>query len=736
MRWNALIAAAGAEGLIRELGLDWLLSGDGSPGEKDRALAWEVLVELRTRISTQPLHFLDGDEATALDSLYKLFEIVRDVLKKHGADAQQTAALVVAVLNQVIRPFTAQWHRRNVAGDLARDDACREFRGELRAVQQRLMLAERLLEAVACGEATAVRTPKPEGRVEWGGSIAFDRLLGLPLEPAAGENAQQIIQRERAEIENRREAVGQVRGSDDLAGLAISGGGIRSATFALGVIQGLAARGMLRQVDYLSTVSGGGYVGAWLSSLLNTDSTDCGPQPDRAPFKTDNVTLPDSSDSAAIRHLRNHSRYILPASFSGWLGTVGQAAYGIASNMIVLSTLVFVAVLATGAVLQGRLAGLYQAVKIGQTPEVELWGLSWWTQALWAASLALLFLVPLVQRLGRLGGAWSAATSVWQRLTIGGFVVSLLALALDSVPLAHYGYFAAVHFVSESLYGHTAGWSLAATGVALVNAAGFLAARSRWVARLVSARPRLGKLVFSLLWLAGPALVVFAYFELCRVCVADPPQYVVQFDASLVGAEDWAFELTATGLLWALLAGSFFYALLTNVNFTSLHRYYRNRLAETYLLRRQPDGPSLALRQRLGRRARGEPGAVRTAAPSLPVRDRRRRRVRSGPGLSGADPAAAVRLGGSGRADRDGFGASALGRSSRGNGRWAPRERTEARHLQPRPLRRGPHRVSRRRDGVADLYQIDSDGQRAGLRAGLPPPSSGLSAPIDGGSSV
>src|SRR5262245_47439157 len=49
----------------------------------------------------------------------------------------------------------------------------------------------------------------------------------------------------------------------ELCGLAISGGGIRSATFALGVLQGLAATHMLPRFDYLSTVSGGGYIGAW-----------------------------------------------------------------------------------------------------------------------------------------------------------------------------------------------------------------------------------------------------------------------------------------------------------------------------------------------------------------------------------------------------------------------------------------------------------------------------------------
>src|SRR5204863_2877800 len=44
--------------------------------------------------------------------------------------------------------------------------------------------------------------------------------------------------------------------------LCLSGGGIRSATFGLGVLQGLAKYGLLQHFDYLSTVSGGGYVGS------------------------------------------------------------------------------------------------------------------------------------------------------------------------------------------------------------------------------------------------------------------------------------------------------------------------------------------------------------------------------------------------------------------------------------------------------------------------------------------
>jgi len=53
-----------------------------------------------------------------------------------------------------------------------------------------------------------------------------------------------------------------------LTGLSLSGGGIRSATFNLGLLQALAGAAKLRGFDYFSTVSGGGYVGGWWSAWL------------------------------------------------------------------------------------------------------------------------------------------------------------------------------------------------------------------------------------------------------------------------------------------------------------------------------------------------------------------------------------------------------------------------------------------------------------------------------------
>ena len=57
-----------------------------------------------------------------------------------------------------------------------------------------------------------------------------------------------------------------------LSALCLSGGGIRSAAFCLGVLQSLAGKGLLQKFDYLSTVSGGGFIGGWVQQLIRETS--------------------------------------------------------------------------------------------------------------------------------------------------------------------------------------------------------------------------------------------------------------------------------------------------------------------------------------------------------------------------------------------------------------------------------------------------------------------------------
>lgn len=76
--------------------------------EDDQTAAWDMYVELITRITTQSLDDTDGDEETALNSIYQLFPITREILKSKGRNAENFSKIAIIVLNQIIRPFTAK----------------------------------------------------------------------------------------------------------------------------------------------------------------------------------------------------------------------------------------------------------------------------------------------------------------------------------------------------------------------------------------------------------------------------------------------------------------------------------------------------------------------------------------------------------------------------------------------------------------------------------------------------
>jgi hypothetical protein len=111
------------------------LEMEWKPQDEDKAAAWELYIELLTRIATQPLDPAHGDEKTALDSVYSLFAITRQVLKSNTRKCTEFTKIAIVVLNQVIRPFTAKWHRLCLQGAFAESARCEEFRTELEALQ-------------------------------------------------------------------------------------------------------------------------------------------------------------------------------------------------------------------------------------------------------------------------------------------------------------------------------------------------------------------------------------------------------------------------------------------------------------------------------------------------------------------------------------------------------------------------------------------------------------------------
>ncbi|MDD5395599.1 MAG: patatin-like phospholipase family protein [Thiothrix sp.] len=150
--------------------------------------------------------------------------------------------------------------------------------------------------------------------------------------------------------------------SEPKFGLAFSGGGIRSATFNLGVLQGLAEAHLLKRIDYLSTVSGGGYIGSWFSALLhrkaivvanlNTNNKKTN-KPDASHVKTALDKLQDEltpepkvsqtdqklpKGESSIQWLRRYSAYLTPRYGLFSLDTLAALA-GLFRNLLLNQTI-------------------------------------------------------------------------------------------------------------------------------------------------------------------------------------------------------------------------------------------------------------------------------------------------------------------------------------------------------------------------------------------------------------
>jgi hypothetical protein len=137
------------------------------------------------------------------------------------------------------------------------------------------------------------------------GSLAAVPLqTGLDIEKAREIQAQQ----QQKHLTNIWTAVHGLK--EKRAALCISGGGIRSATFALGVLQGLARCGLLEKFHYLSTVSGGGYIGGWLAAWILRAQGGLGevslnlakPREDTRP----------NPEPTQLQNLRSYSNYLSP----------------------------------------------------------------------------------------------------------------------------------------------------------------------------------------------------------------------------------------------------------------------------------------------------------------------------------------------------------------------------------------------------------------------------------------
>ena len=372
-------------------------------------------------------------------------------------------------------------------------------------------------------------------------------------------------------IQKRREAVGtESELTDDelkgkLVGLALSGGGIRSATFSLGILQRLAEADILNRVDYLSTVSGGGYIGGALTFFANSNR-----EPEAGstnfpygPYEPQKRTQGEDKHDI-LNHLRLNGKYLTPGE-----GITGWSLVGVILRGILLNILVWMPLAITGLVIlmvAGSCVQTYLPDLAYFCDSVDIccgdldylcashckYGLGW---LLWLAALSgsVFVILSICYSLGtrirvnywRYKPRRCFEKGVRWMLALGGSF-----LVVGSLPLMG----GALVDVSSVLFGLGGGfWA-------------FLRSRSK-----TESKVPLGFLVpaASAALLYGMLLVSY---ELASLVVR--PNTVSQIGLGWLGLS----------FLVSLWTGYY-----VNLNYISIHRYYRDRLIEAFM----PDKPAV-----------------------------------------------------------------------------------------------------------------------------------------------
>lgn len=377
--------------------------------------------------------------------------------------------------------------------------------------------------------------------------------------------------------EHRRSDDKRVSGA--LTGLALSGGGIRSATFNLGVVQALAKRGLLGKIDYLSTVSGGGYIGSSLTWFLSpaiqqnysdayskTSSQDNDNGPEHQLFGTSTLDFPYGTDepghfisgtnsdlqNGLLDHLRRRGNFLTPGDNYTFLTLMA-----VAIRTALLS-------LMTWAPLIGLV--MYSLMIVGTLNPGEI---------------PLLFRVALYLGLASI---------------VGFIIISTLLAILVSFNTdrgddeKNFG----LRLFADKCANSLLNWALALIGLYCIASIGVddnLGTRTLWYTMITSIsgpsilaglciaisvvfKPDSAITTQLLLPTAAGLLIFGLLLAAFQIAYAARLDYVFEFDKNIIG---WDFVFF-TSVLIALI-----FCLGTNLNDISIARFYRDRIKETFL---------------------------------------------------------------------------------------------------------------------------------------------------------
>lgn len=421
------------------------------------------------------------------------------------------------------------------------------------------------------------------------------------------DNFQTVLAAEHAAIDERRAAQsrppsfwppvdenkigGAKRPMYEATGMSLSGGGIRSAAFCLGVLQNfsLDKNRLFDRLDYLSTVSGGGYIGSSLSAAMAEPTT----YPQSFPF----VQEGRFDDEPSLGHIRDYSNYLLPRGQKSFGDAIAVVSRGLATNVIiVLAFVLFAAMLTlvayptaeslhTGSFLTRFLLPL--------DPETHPWVRTWLGDYPFAFTLRLFLVLVLYNSMWALGRAWYVGEGSdvrgdaikWGRRLL--FVV-LFSAVLDLQPLAISG--------MVWLKANGMGEALKLVSAAAAPFAGIVAFFSSRIAAFLKQSSQdtgTGTMVkrltsFALIMAAAAVLPLLLWAFYLWVCVCGMPDTEFNFPAALddammslsayFGHHTWAAYAVAAAPFWLVMLW-----LAQKPNANSLHQLYRDKLSKAFL---------------------------------------------------------------------------------------------------------------------------------------------------------
>jgi hypothetical protein len=408
-----------------------------------------------------------------------------------------------------------------------------------------------------------------------------------------------VFDAENAAIKKRRESI-KAKGNRDrtaypsCTGLSLSGGGIRSASFGLGALQALHAYSGIEGIDYLSMVSGGGYIGCSLTAATQ-ESTEPGKAPDAQKFvpaqKVEDkfpFTNPNNyDDTDAVRHIRDYSNYLVPHGTLDFVTAIGLIGRGLVANVLIILPVLLFAILVTLVT--------HPAVTLLDEPRIFDWNLAgtdapshafWGLHGFWFTAILLLvnllFLTVWALYTSLCLGPYRTLTGGWVGVSKILFGVTLTVAFIEFQP-----------YILWLLTKETAG--SVSVNAGSIQHGGAVGRLWSYVSSYVAA------------FLAAMG-TVFAFFSKYLGDVVAAAKHAAGWPAWLkkmmAMAALWLAALAVPFALWVLYLfltylglgstsifhlylGAFFVTLLLaiciNPNRTSLYRLYRDRLCKAFL---------------------------------------------------------------------------------------------------------------------------------------------------------